>query len=262
MEIELDARTRLEFKVGVSSPMLMVLRAAANRRQRIELDEFRLTPETPVHEYQDAFGNRCQRFEAPTGPFIIESRLLARVCADPVPGPEAGFVNIPDLPDEVLSFLLPSRYCESDRAGTLAREVVGNARPGHQQVERICDWVVSKVHYRIGSGEELRSALEILERGEGVCRDLSHVVIMLCRALSIPARFVTGYVENLQPMDLHAWVEVWLEGGWQAFDPMPGQPGPGRLFLACGRDAADVPLFNQFGPELRPEVMDVTVVRR
>lgn len=261
MELELEAHTRLGFNVRLPTWMLMVLRPAQDHRQQIQRDEFHVRPEIPVREYTDGFGNRCQRLEAPTGHFLIDSRVRARVSSDPTPGPEAGFVNIAELPDRVLPFLLPSRYCESDRAGQLAREVVGNARPGQQQVERICDWVLSRVQYRIGSGERLLSALEVLERGEGVCRDLSHLVITLCRALSMPARFVTGYVENLQPMDLHAWLEVWLEGGWRIFDPMPVRPGPGRLFLACGRDAADVPLFNQFGPELRPEIFEVTVAR-
>ena len=152
------------------------------------------------------------------------------------------------MPHQVLTYLLPSRYCESDRFGDLAREIAGDAQLGYGQVERITDWVQSSFKYNPGSSVFPLSAIEVNLQGEGVCRDLAHLTIALCRAISIPARMVVGYLHGLQPMDLHAWLEAYVGGRWFTFDPTENAHRGGRAAIAVGRDASDVSIYHQFGP--------------
>ena len=161
--------------------------------------------------------------------------------------PGACFVDIQNLPDAVLAFLLPSRYCESDRFGDLAREITAGELLGYDQAASIDRWVRDSVRYTPGSSTFAVSAAEVNARGEGVCRDLAHLGIALCRSISIPARLVVGYLYGLQPMDLHAWFEAYVGGRWYPFDPTQNQNLGGRIAIAYGRDAADVSIFHQFG---------------
>lgn len=241
--------------------MVLVLRPQSNPHQWVAEDHYDLDPLIDVSEYVDPYGNRGQRLITPTGPFRIttRSRVLTAGAADSAPG--APFVMIQRLPADVLTYLLPSRYCESDRLGTEARRIAGDARPGHDQVARIVQWVRDEIAYVPGSSNTLVSALEVKARGAGVCRDLTHLAMSLCRALSIPARMVVGYLEGLEPMDLHAWFEAYVGGRWYTFDPTQSHLEGGRVMLAMGRDAADVPVFNQFGPPLIPRSIDVDVQR-
>jgi len=257
----LKASLEMHFQVTWSSPLLMVLRPRIDSRQWVVQDGFFVQPMVDVKEYLDSHGNRCQRFTLPEGRCSIRSEVVAHVGPELPLNGEAGFVPIPDLPDGVIQYLLPSRYCESDRFGGLAQDIVGDAAPGAAQVYRLCEWLRANVSYRPGSSATLVSASEVLDRGEGVCRDLAHLGITLCRALSIPARYVSGYLQDLDPMDLHAWFEVWLGEGWQGFDPTQSTRKGGRIVMAVGRDGADAPLYNQFGPPLIPESMSVTVDR-
>ncbi len=259
MGFRLQTFCRLEFEVSVATPMILVLRPSARAAQWVAHDSFEVNPPVALREYHDVFENRCQRLVAPPGQFSIEATAEVQVPDGGEVNEEAPFVDIVRLPDWALGYLLPSRYCESDRAGSLARRIVGKAPLGYPQVLRLRDWIRTEVAYKPGSGEQLLSALEVLERGEGVCRDLAHLLITLCRALSIPARIVVGFAREVNPMDIHAWVEVWLGDRWYGFDPTPGTPIAGRVVLGVGRDGADVPLFNQFGPVLRPSKLEVSL---
>lgn len=245
----------------MNAPMVLVLRPQSNAHQWVAENHFHLDPIVTVSEYVDPYGNRGQRLTAPAGPFRIrtQSTVLTAGAADRAPG--APFVLIQDLPPEVLTYLLPSRYCESDRLGPDAQRIVGNARPGYDQVARIVEWVQQEVAYVPGSSNTLVSAMEVKARGAGVCRDLTHLAISLCRSISIPARMVVGYLEGLEPMDLHAWFEAFVGGRWYTFDPVQAHLDGGRVMLALGRDATDVPIFNQFGPPVIPRSIDVAVRR-
>ena len=159
----------------------------------------------------------------------------------------------------MLPFLLPSRYCESDRFGDLAREIILDVLPGYDQVSKINDWVRDSIHYLPGSSEFPLSAIEVHRLGHGVCRDLAQVAIALCRSISIPARLVVGYLHNLQPMDLHAWFEAYVGDRWYTFDPTQSGLCGGRVIIAFGRDAADVSIFHQFGSGCLLNGMDVRV---
>ena len=174
--------------------------------------------------------------------------------------PESGlFVEVPDLPNDVLVYLLPSRYCESDRFGNMAVEIAGESPAGYAQVVAISEWVRSNVKNIAGSSTYPVSAIEVNERREGVCRDLAQICIALCRALCIPARLVVGYVHALVPMDIHAWFEAYLGGRWYTFDPTTIEGGGLRIAIAHGRDSTDVAIYNQYGPLLLPNDISVTV---
>ena len=174
--------------------------------------------------------------------------------------PGAPFVEIQNLPDAVLSYLLPSRYCESDRFGNMATQITAGRQPGYDQVRCIVDWLRSRISYQPGSSFVPVSAVEINAGGSGVCRDLSHLGIALCRSLSIPARMVVGYLYGLVPMDLHAWFEVYVGGRWYTFDATQAEPKGGYVAIGYGRDAADVALYSQFGPAVYPTTQEVRVM--
>jgi len=257
----LKAHFHVVFEAEFPTPLMLVLRPRSDYRQWVAEDRFIVSPDVPITEYMDSHGNRCQRLTVPAGYSDIRGETVARVLQSLPVDPSAGFVDIPRLPDSVISYLLPSRYCESDRLAGLAWEIVGDAAPGYPQVNRICDWVRSNIAYRPGNSNILITAMEVRQRGEGVCRDLAHLGVALCRALSIPARFVSGYLDALEPMDLHAWFEAYVGDDWYAFDATQKQPRGRRLVVALGRDAADVPIFNQFGPLLIPQRLTFSVER-
>ena len=175
--------------------------------------------------------------------------------------PGAPFVEVQALPDAVLDYMLPSRYCESDRFNAMATEITREAMPGYDQVEAIVNWLRGHIRYEPGSSDIPVSAVEVNQRGVGVCRDLSHLGIALCRSLSIPARLVVGYLHGLEPMDMHAWFEAYVGQRWYTFDPIPGSNplDGGYISVGYGRDAADVALYNQFGHPVYPVYQQVSV---
>lgn len=257
--MRLDVRCTIRLRCAQPTPLILVLRPRSGLHQWVDEESYILEPHVPATEYVDGFGNLCQRLVAPTGEFRIETSARVRAAASEDVCPGAPFVPVPELPDTVLVYLMPSRFCESDRLGAVAADVVRGERPGYDQAAAISRWVNQHVRYRSGSDPAPVSAAEVRARGEGVCRDLAHLGIALCRGLNIPARIVVGYVQDLQPMDLHAWFEAWVGGRWYTFDPTQPEKNNARVTVAQGRDAADVPVYNQFGPPVIPEEMRVSV---
>jgi transglutaminase-like putative cysteine protease len=253
------ATCNLAFQLAVPTPLILMLRPRSGVQQWVAREAYTLMPSVPVEEYTDIFGNLCQRLVAPAGEFSVRTSadVLTADVVDKAPG--AGFVEIQKLPDAVLSYLLPSRYCESDRFGNLARDIVADVRLGYDQVYRISDWIRESIRYTPGSSAFPLSAVEVNGRREGVCRDLAHLGIALCRGISIPARLVVGFLHGLVPMDLHAWFEAYVGGRWYTFDPTEDALSGGRLAVAYGRDAADVAIYHQFGPPAIFSGMEVRV---
>jgi transglutaminase-like putative cysteine protease len=239
--------------------MVFMLRPRSGPTQWVAGEEYRLSPSVQVVEFTDGFGNLCQRLVAPVGDFRINTSADVMVASQPSVPDFAPFIEVPELPDRVLGYLLPSRYCESDRFGDMATELVAGREPGYDQVVAITDWVRETIRYTPGSSSFPVSAIEVHGRGEGVCRDLAHMGIALCRALCIPARLVVGYLQNLEPMDIHAWFEAFVGGRWYTFDPISAEVVGARIAIAHGRDATDVAIYNQYGPLLLPREMQVTV---
>lgn len=151
------------------------------------------------------------------------------------------------LPNEVLPYLNPSRYCESDRLAHFAMRTFGNVPPGFSRVTAICDWINSHLDYQSGSSGESTSACEILIQRVGVCRDYAHLAIALCRALCIPARYISGYAVALQPPDFHGFFEAYLGFRWYLFDATRMAPVEGFVRIGTGRDAADAPFATIIG---------------
>jgi transglutaminase-like putative cysteine protease len=244
---------------AVESPLILMLRPRSDARQWIARDRYAVWPALAIGEYTDMYGNPCQRLLAPPGHFQIEVCSDVRLPSEPQTWTGGTFVPVQDLPSETLMYLAPSRYCESDKLSNLVQDIVGDREPGHDQVQAISAWIYRQLVYRGDSDPAPVSATEALNRGDGVCRDFAHLGIALCRALSIPARIIVGYLHRLDPMDLHAWFEAYVGGQWVAFDPTRPDTGGARVHLAHGRDAADVPVFTQFGPMVIPQRMDVGV---
>ena len=255
----IHASCAIRFDVTLPTPMVLMLRPRSGPGQWVAREDYRLSPPVQVVEVADGFGNLCQRLVAPVGKFAVYTSAEVMI-AEQSPAPDdAGFVEVPNLPHHVLGFLLPSRYCESDRFSDMATEIVGNSQPGCGQVNAITQWVSESIRYSPGSSTYPVSAVEVNQRGEGVCRDLAQLGIALCRALCIPARLVVGYMQGLHPMDIHAWFEAFVGGNWYTFDPIMRNTSGARIAIAHGRDAADVAIYNQYGPLLLPDDMRVIV---
>jgi transglutaminase-like putative cysteine protease len=213
--------------------------------------------------YIDTLGNSCRRLTLPAG------RSLFRFDAHVEVSPDQDAVDFtaaevpPDeLPDAVISYTLPSRFCPSDELGEFAWDLFGTVPEGWSRVQAISDWVHTEVRYAAGTSTSITTALDVLAAREGVCRDFAHLSVALCRALSIPARYVFGYLPDIgvplpeDPNDFCAWTEVFLGGRWWTFDPRNGMPRIGRVLIGRGRDALDVAMVSSFG-HLALETMSV-----
>ena len=255
----LKTRCELAFTIESPTPFVFMLRPRSDKNQWVMEETYDVQPRIQVTEVMDSFGNLCQRLIAPEGDFTIKTSSLVMTSDYTEVDHFAEFTLIPDLPDEVLTYLHPSRYCEADRHNTLATEIVGTTNPGYPQVAAIVDWVRDYVEYIPGSSGYPVSAVEVVERRYGVCRDLAHVGISLCRSLCIPARLVVGYLHGLDPMDIHAWFEAYVGGRWYTFDPTQMNLKGARIAIASGRDAADVAICNQYGPLVDPSYLFVEV---
>ncbi len=221
------------------------------------------TPFVPLRSYLDGFGNLCDRLTLPEGHTRVRYDALVEVPASFDEADKgAGQLPVEDLPDEALVYLLPSRYCLSDVLNDRAWEVFGDTAPGWERVQAVCDWTHENIAYRAGSSTALTTAADVLDCGTGVCRDLTHVAVTFCRALNVPARYVSGYLPDVgvpppdYPMDFCSWLEAYLDGRWWTFDPRNNVPRMGRVVIGRGRDALDVAMVTTYGA---PELMTMEV---
>jgi transglutaminase-like putative cysteine protease len=251
----------LTFYINIAAPFVLMLRPRSGAQQWIAREEYRLEPTVQVFEFTDNYGNLCQRLIAPPGNFKIRTSALVMTADAVDQAYGAPFIDIHQLPDAVLSYLLPSRYCESDHFGQMAAEITSNELLGYNQVAAIVSWIRHNISYLPGSSDLPVTAGEVNSRQYGVCRDLAHIAIALCRSLSIPARMVVGYLNGLEPMDLHAWFEAYVGGRWYTFDATQAELHGGYVAVGYGRDAADVAIYNQFGPPVYPVSQRVQVER-
>jgi transglutaminase-like putative cysteine protease len=240
------------------TPMMLMLHIHHSRVDDIVVpDQVRTIPAVPVSAYRDGFGNWCSRIVAPRGRITITSSAVVR---DPgvaeAVTPQAGQHAVQDLPDDVLVFLLGSRYCETDRLSDVAWQLFGDTPMGWGRVQAICDYVHRHIVFNYQDARSTRTAWEAFNEGRGVCRDYAHLAVALCRCMNIPARYCTGYLGDMGtpppygPMDFAGWFEAYLGGAWHTFDPRNNVPRIGRVLMARGRDATDVPISNTFGPNV------------
>ncbi|MYM63369.1 transglutaminase family protein [Pseudomaricurvus sp. HS19] len=259
--MKLQTHCELQFVTDIPTPFVLMLRPRSGAQQWVASEEYLLQPAVPAFEFTDEYGNLCQRLMSPVGNFTISTSACIETADQVDQTPGGVFVEIQNLPDRVLRYLLPSRFCESDRFGDLARQITAGHLPGYDQVVAIERWLQGNVPFAPGSSFSSLSAVEVYQQRSGVCRDLSHLGVALCRSLSIPARLVVGYLHGLQPMDLHAWFEAYVNHRWYIFDATQAQKRGGYVAVGYGRDAADVAIYNQFGPALTPVRQQVSVVQ-
>ena len=250
-----------DIQLAITSPMALVyvLHVHPSRRDDLLAPEVVLIePQLQADEYLDAFGNQCGRVNAPAGVGEVRfhSESIIRDSGLPDEVDWAARQHDPtELPPATLQFLLPSRYCEVDsELLQFAWNQFGQAPAGWARVQAICDYVHHHIHFNYNAARATRTAVEGWREGTGVCRDFTHLAVTLCRCMNIPARYCTGYLGDIgippvpYPMDFSAWFEVFLGGRWYTFDARHNTPRIGRVVMARGRDAGDVPLTMAFGP--------------
>jgi transglutaminase-like putative cysteine protease len=204
--------------------------------------------------YIDHFGNRVTRVEVPAGLVAFSNRFVIRDSGEPDETPPCTETTpIAALPDDVLLFLVSSRYCDSDKLADFAWARFGKMFGSSQRVHAICDFVHAKIRFSYPDASPTRCASDSMREGVGVCRDFAHLAIALCRCMNIPARYCTGYLGDIgvpvdiNPMDFSAWAEVFLDGRWYTIDARHNHPRIGRIVMGRGRDAADVAMSTAFG---------------
>jgi len=246
----------MTYELEQPTPMIVLLNVHASRVSDLERPDYVITtPSVPLEGYRDSFGNWCNRLVAPAGLFSLQTETVVRDSGQweaTVLGAEQHQVQ--ELPAETLLFLLGSRYCETDRLSDVAWDLFGATPLGWARVQAVCDLVHDHIVFGYEHSSATRTAADVYEERRGVCRDYAHLALTFCRCLNIPARYCTGYVSDIglppphAPMDFAAWIEVFLGGRWHTFDPRNNDPRIGRILIARGRDAADVPLTHTFGP--------------
>ena len=237
------------------TPMVLALSVHSSRMPDvIGPHQINFEPFIPAHDYRDVFGNICTRIVAPPGDLTIWADFVVADSGLPDPVYPGAFQHrIEDLPDDVLIYLLGSRYCDTDRLQQTAWSLFGNTPQGWARVQAICDYVHSRVAFGYQFADASRTASDAFTGGRGVCRDYAHLAIALCRCMNIPARYCTGYLGDIgippvpSPMDFSAWFEVYLGGAWHTFDARHNTPRIGRIVMARGRDATDVAITTTFG---------------
>lgn len=254
--MELRLGYELQYEFPQPTPVLLTLNVHFTRvSDLITPDYILFNPSVPSSGYRDSFGNWCTRIVAPAGRMVISTDCTIRDSGQPDPACAATRqVPVENLPTEALQFLMPSRFCDSDRLLDLAWSLFSGFEPGLGRVQAICDFTHRHIAFGYEHARPTRTASEAYEEGRGVCRDYAHLAVAFCRALNIPARYCTGYLSDIgtplphPPGDFAAWFEAYLGDQWCLFDPRNNAPRIGRVLMAQGRDAADVALAMTFGP--------------
>ena len=245
----------IAYSVPEPTPMIVMLNVHPSRAGDVIGEERVWTePSVMINYYNDSFGNLCGRLVAPAGGITLFGDALVGdsgkhdpVVADAVQAP------VEQLPDDVLLYLLPSRYCETDKLADIAWELFKDTPPGWARAQAINDYVHRHIAFDYMKARPTKTAFEVYREKTGVCRDFAHLAVAFCRCMNIPARYVTGYLGDIgvppdpAPMDFSGWHEVYLSGRWHTFDARHNEPRIGRILMATGRDAADVALTTSFG---------------
>jgi transglutaminase-like putative cysteine protease len=245
----------IQFELPEPAPMILILNLHPSRLPTVVKPEaIGIEPYAPITFYTDTFGNCCGR--------VLGARGLIRFTNDAVvwdagqPDPvkrDAVQHRLEDLPSEAMQFLMASRYCEVDLLKDEAWRLFSGSPLGWGRVQAVCDFVHAHLRFDYSTARNTRTAVDAYRERQGVCRDFTHLAITFCRALNIPARYATGFLGDIgvprdpAPMDFSAWFEAYLGGQWWTFDARHNHPRVGRVLMARGRDAVDVPLTTMFG---------------
>jgi transglutaminase-like putative cysteine protease len=264
--MRIRAGFEITYKCLVPVSALVTLSVHPSRREDLETpDTLSVSGDARVAQYVDGFGNICSRLILPVGATTFSASFLIRDTGAPdLVLEQAELSPVEDLPDDVMVYLLGSRYCETDRMSALAWSTFAQTPPGWARVQAIVDYVHDRIQFGYQHARATRTAWEAHEERLGVCRDFAHLAITLCRCMNIPARYCTGYLGDIgippvdAPMDFSAWFEVFIGGAWRTFDARHNTPRIGRILIARGRDATDAAIATTFGAALLTDFKVVT----
>jgi len=254
--MRISAGCQITYDCPQPTPMLLMVSPHPTRFPDL-IGPHRMMFDPPIvaHDYSDSFGNRCTRIIAPAGRLVISTQFLINDSGltDHIV-PMAQQRRVEELPDDMMVYLLGSRYCDTDRLSDIAWSLFGHGPTGWARVQAICDFVHHHIAFGYEHARSTRTASEAFHERRGVCRDYAHLAVALCRCVNIPARYCTGYLGDIGvpppygPMDFAAWFEVFLDDKWHTFDARNNTPRIGRILMARGRDATDVAIVTTFGP--------------
>ena len=251
----------LDYDISSDSTFIFNIRPLANDYQKILEQSLKISPDCQQEDYTErGRQNSYFRLNAPTGNLTIDYQATVELSHHANSTDEIKEIPPAQLPLEVIPYLYPSRYCQSDRLMKFAQDEFGGCKPGHAKVQAVCDWIYHKIDYISGSSDSQTSAYDTAIERAGVCRDFAHLGIAFCRALSIPARFVSAYAWQLDPPDFHACFEAYLGDRWYLFDATRLAPTNGLVRIGTGRDAADAAFATVFGA-IALNKMDVYIDR-
>jgi transglutaminase-like putative cysteine protease len=246
----------ISFQTEQPVPLLANLSVHSSRNKDLRTAQrIMTTPDVPIYDYVDSFGNVCTRLTIPAGGITISTGFVIEDPFEPdIVSPDAQQTPIESLSDDIMLYLLGSRYCETDKLSDIAWSLFGHTPAGWARVQAIVTYVHERIRFDYQTARPTKTAWDAHEEQVGVCRDFAHLAIALCRCMNIPARYCTGYMGDMDlpelvgDMDFSAWFDAYLDGKWYVFDARHNYPRRGRILMARGRDATDVALTNTFGP--------------
>ncbi|WP_375393996.1 transglutaminase family protein [uncultured Sphingomonas sp.] len=246
----------IRYETDIATPMMAMLSVHPSRDEDLRTPHrIVATPDVPMHDYRDAFGNICTRLTVPVGGLTLDCDFTVEDSGLPDPiAADAVQHRVEDLPDDVIVYLLGSRYCETDRLSDAAWSLFGHIPAGWERAQAIVSFTHHHIEFGYHHARPTKTAWDAYQEKQGVCRDFAHLAITLCRCMNIPARYCTGYLGDIGidpipgPMDFSAWFDVYLGGAWYTFDARHNKPRIGRILMARGRDATDTALTTTFGP--------------
>jgi transglutaminase-like putative cysteine protease len=238
----LSIRFHVDLDMASETPSILMLEAARRPEQPVHESKLFAPVGVDLEPYKDIYGNPSRRGILPAGYVGLDYEAVLDTDDHTGLLSEIDTIDMPPastLPAEALHFLLPSRYCPSDDLESVARDLFGARGPGAPRVQRVVEWIHEKVRYAYGTSDSATTAIHTFLGRSGVCRDFAHLGIALCRGIGIPARYVSGYCLGLEPPDLHAYFQVYLDGRWISCDATSDEPRPALARIGIGRDAAD-----------------------
>lgn len=251
-QVKMEFEIALEYNVDSPADFIFNFHAAKTPQQTVISENLDIGQSaSSVIQVDEPSGNRWLRIQAPPGPLSVRYQAAVAIAPVITEPDQLKEVAIANLPPAVIPYLRASRYCQSDRLLRMAYYEFGHLQPGYARVEAIQNWIRNRLSFRPQASNMTTSAMDTLIEQIGVCRDYAHLMIALCRALNIPARFTTGIDYGadpaLGPIDFHAYVEVYLSDRWYIFDPSGLAMPMGFVRLGTGRDAADVAFATIYG---------------
>jgi transglutaminase-like putative cysteine protease len=246
----------IRFETETATAMLALLSVHPSRNKDLQTPQrVEASPDIPLYNFEDAFGNICTRLTIPAGGVTLSADFVIEDSGDAdARAPDGSQTPVEALPDDILIYLLGSRYCETDRLMDVAWSQFGHLGSARERVEAIVAFTHNHIEFGYHYARPDKTAWNGYQERQGVCRDFAHLAITLCRCMNIPARYCTGYLGDIgippvdAPMDFSAWFDVYIDGDWYTYDARHNRPRIGRILMARGRDATDTALTTAFGP--------------